>query len=82
MKNGAPTDEELASAPLVEDWELVPAAMRKSVDQHRLRGVFYGHPEIADGQRGYSSDVLRIDGREPSQWAVCKSRVYRLGHRK
>lgn len=82
MKNEAPTGDELASAPLVEDGELVPAAIRKSVDQHRLRGVFYRHPEVADGQRGYSSDVLRIDDREPPQWAVCRSRVYRLGRRK
>jgi len=82
MEIRKPTDEELAVAPLVEEWELVPAALRKSFDQTRLHGVFYGHPEIGEGHRGYSSDVLRLDDQEPPRWAVCRSRMYRLGRRK
>lgn len=82
MKIEAPTEEELAAAPLVEGWELVPAALRKSAGQMRLQGAFFGHPEIGEGRRGRSSDVLRIDDQESPGWAVCRSRVYRLGRRK
>lgn len=80
MDRTTPTDEELAIAPLIDTWELRRAVL--SLDRQQLHGIFAGHPEIADGTRGHTSDVLRLDDAEPPRWAICMSRVYRLGHRK
>ncbi|MGN8152500.1 DUF6634 family protein [Agrobacterium sp. 22094] len=80
MDKTTPTAEELATAPVIDDWELRRAVLSR--DRQQLHGTFRGHPEIADGERGHSSDVIQLDGAEPPRWALCASRIYRLGNRK
>ncbi|MGO6692536.1 hypothetical protein ACCS54_18730 [Rhizobium johnstonii] len=80
MNTKAPNEDELAEAPLIENWDLRRAVLSKN--RRQLHGVFHGHPEIVDGERGHSSDVIQIDTDEPPRWAICTSRVYRLGTRK
>lgn len=80
MSRTIPTAEELATAPVIDQWELRRAVM--SVDRQQLYGVFHGHPEIVDGERGHSSDVVMIENAEPPAWAICESRTYRLGSKK
>ncbi|NKQ73409.1 hypothetical protein C3Y89_24195 [Rhizobium sp. UPM1132] len=77
-----PTEEELAAAPVIKDWELPRAVLSNDPARNQIHGVFYGHPGIADGERGHSSDVVQIDTDEPPRWAICTSRTYRLGTRK
>lgn len=80
MKDNMPDTKALAAAPLIDNWELRRAVL--STDREQFHGIFRGHPEIPDGVRGHSSDVVQIDDADPPRWAICTSRTYRLGTHK
>lgn len=63
-----PSPDDLASAPLLNDWCLLGPY---------LAGVVTGHPVIADGDSCITSMVLALAS--DRTWARTVSRFYRLG---
>ncbi|NBJ09422.1 hypothetical protein [Microvirga arsenatis] len=65
-----PTPEELATAPVLDDW------VRTTRPVRILEGRSYGHPSIPSGRLVRTSEVYATDGRT---YARTLSRLYRLG---
>jgi hypothetical protein len=70
----APTDDELAEAPVLEDWRI-------AVTDHGLAlvGRVIGHPILGDRPSVVTS--LLIAFKPQHGWCRTRSRVYRLGKR-
>ncbi|WP_296710907.1 DUF6634 family protein [Rhodoblastus sp.] len=69
-----PTESDLSSAPLIEDWVFV------RVDGVvMLVGRVTGHPTLKSDKLKRTSALLAID--EKAGWALTYSRYYRLGAR-
>jgi hypothetical protein len=69
-----PTEDELANAPMLDDWYLYPARPGVLV----LVGNVSGHPTLMDSPVT-TSKVLAHD--ETAGWAETLNRVYRLGRK-
>lgn len=67
---GGPTAEDLAHAPVLEQWESAARITRCLV------GVVGGHPNLPPGKQVRTSEVYATDGRS---WARTLSRFYVLG---
>jgi hypothetical protein len=65
-----PTSDDLANAPVLEDWTGVFKALPA------LSGAVHGHPDFPPGRRITTSDLYGTDG---LSWARTLSRYYRLG---
>ena len=64
-----PTPEELAGAPTLEEWEVVPKIVPA------LTGRVFGHPDFPAGRRITTSDLYASDG---TTFARTMSRLYAL----
>lgn len=67
----APTDAELAAAPLIDHWS--PAFIERPI----LIGGLTGHPLLGDATFARTTDLYAIDAH--GRWARTWSRYYRLG---
>jgi len=65
-----PTPEELAAAPLLDDWTMEPRVVRALV------GRSYDHPNFPSGRVVTTSEIYATDGRT---YARTYSRLYKLG---
>lgn len=74
-----PTGAELASAPTAIKWTI---SEEWAAGEYRIHGYVIGHPDLPDNDKMHSSPIVRIDASEPPKWAVCMSRIYRLGERR
>ena len=70
-KNGGPTTEQLAAAPLLSPWR---GTTRSSP---ALTGLVFGHPRLADNRPALTTELFAID--IDAGWARSWSRFYRLG---
>ncbi|KRB55171.1 hypothetical protein ASE04_05510 [Rhizobium sp. Root708] len=71
----APSEAELATAPILEGWLLEQPAD----SEPWLYAWFFGDPDVEDGDHSHTSAVLKIDGSSPPAWARTEYRLYRLG---
>jgi len=72
MADGAPQPEELAGAPLLENWSFDPPIASG------MAGYVWGHPTLGDGHVRTTPVVILDSGQT---WARTISRFYRLGAR-
>jgi hypothetical protein len=70
-KNGGPTPEQLAAAPLLHLWR------GTARDSAALTGLVFGHPRLADNRPALTTELFAID--IDAGWARSWSRFYRLG---
>ena len=68
---GAPAEEDLAGAPFINRWELVPRFVIC------LSGAISGHPRFGGARTGRTSPLLAVDSTRG--WARTLNRWYRLG---
>jgi hypothetical protein len=81
IKAGArPPDEAWTTAPLLDDWKIVPARTPPAAeDMSELEGTVTDHPDFRDGQRIRTTPLLFKP--ESSKWARTVTRFWRLGTR-
>lgn len=81
LKGEAPSPQELACAPLLQDWRaVILALMRDEGPLHPvlvLVGSVAGHPELGDARSIRTSQLIWLDRNR--QWARTWNRIYRLG---
>ena len=73
----APTDLELADAPILSRWRVLEHGKTAYV----LTGQVRGHPILDDGKIIVTSPVIRMDLADNPSWAESSNRFYRLGYR-
>lgn len=81
IKAGArPPDEAWTTAPLLDDWRIVPARVPPAAeDMSELEGDVTGHPDFRDGQRIRTTPLLFAE--HTRAWARTVTRFWRLGTR-
>jgi hypothetical protein len=72
-----PTSDELANAPIIDDWESVQLWLRP--EKYSIRGLVSGRGDVADGSQ-IVSDQIELDLNH--RWVRTVKEVYRLGYRK
>jgi hypothetical protein len=75
FNGAAPAEHEIAMAPVIDRWQLLPNAN----DTSDASGFVSGHPRIRDGEFITTSALQQIDPSSPPAWVRTKNTVYRLG---
>lgn len=79
INSGArPPDDAWSSAPLLDDWRIVPARRPPAADgMSELEGVVAGHPDFDLGMRIRTTPLLFVE--HGQGWARTVTRFWRLG---
>ena len=70
-----PTEGDLATAPLIEEWKT--GYMPFHPGEIQLLGRVFDHPRFVDGAAIFTSAIIHLDAE--AGWARCVNRFYRLG---
>ena len=72
-----PTSDELAAAPILDNWEIKQAWLRP--DRRSVRGIISGGGDVAAGEK-IVADMVEVDLHH--RWVRTARELYRLGYRK
>lgn len=81
INSGArPPDDAWATAPLLDDWRIVPARVPPAAEgMSELEGTVFGHPDFDFGDRIRTTPLLFAE--HAQGWARTVTRFWRLGRR-
>lgn len=67
----------IASAPVIDQWEVTWAKMEPGGSQMRLTGIVSGRKNMSDGDTIRTTEVVLLDRKVG--WALTSNTLYRLG---
>jgi hypothetical protein len=77
MQGQYPTEDAVATAPVIDQWSVGWVLMTSGKTEMRLQGVVSKRENMRDGDRIKTTEVMLLDRR--TRWARTSNTLYRLG---
>ena len=77
MQGKYPTEDAVASAPVIHQWSVKWILMTSGITEMRLEGTVSKRKNMRDGDRIRTTEVMLLDRR--TRWCRTSNTLYRLG---